>query len=101
MKVMISINKSKVPWDELMEACRKDAPLINEAQGDSMEWKIWIENKEEGLIGGIYYLEDEEDFKKRSVIGKAKSIIPPLIENVFSQVIDVNEELSKVNKAPI
>ena len=84
-----------------MEACRKDAPLINEAQGETMKWKIWLENKEEGLIGGIYYLEDEEDFKKRMVKGKAKGQVPPLIENVFSQVIDVNEELSKVNKAPL
>jgi hypothetical protein len=101
MKVMISINKSKVPWDELMEACRKDAPLINEAQGDAMEWKIWLENKEESLIGGIYYFKDEEDFKKRMVKGKAKGVLPPLLENVSSQVFDVNVDLSRVNKAPI
>jgi len=101
MKVMISINKSKVPWDELMEAARSDAPLINEAQGDSMEWKIWLEDKEEGLIGGIYVMNDEEDFLERMVIGKSKGKLPPLLENVFKQVIDVNEELSKVNKAPI
>ena len=101
LKVLISVNKSKVPWDELMEQCRKTAPSINEAMGDSMEWKIWIENKEEGLIGGVYYFEDEEEFKKRSVEGKAKDRLPTLIENIYSQVFDVNVDLSRVNKAPI
>ena len=101
MKIMISINKSKVPWDELMEACRNEAPLINEAMGEQMEWKIWLADKEEGLIGGIYYFEDEEDFRKKMVIGKSKAHLPTLLENISSQVFDVNEDLSKVNKAPI
>ena len=101
MKVMVSVNKSKVPWDELMEQCRKTAPFINEAMGDSMKWKIWIENKEEGLIGGVYCFEDEKEFKKRSVEGKAKDRLPTLIENIYSQVFDVNVDLSRVNKASI
>ena len=98
---MISVNKSKVPWNELMEQCRKTAPFINEVMGDSMEWKIWIENKEEGLIGGVYYFEDEEEFKKRMVEGKSKDRLPTLIENIYSQVFDVNVDLSRVNKASI
>jgi len=101
MKVMVSVNKSKVPWDELMEQCRKTAPFINEAMGDSMKWKIWIENKEEGLIGGVYCFEDEEEFRKRMVEGRAKDRLPTLIENVYSQVFDVNVDLSRVNKASI
>jgi hypothetical protein len=101
MKIMVSVNKSKVPWDELMEQSRKTAPFINEAQGDSMEWKIWIENKEEGLIGGVYYFENEEEFRKRMVEGKSKDHLPTLIENIYSQVFDVNVDLSRINKAPI
>jgi len=96
---MISIRKSKVPYDELMEACRKDVPLINNEV--EMEWKIWLINKEEGLIGGIYYFEDEEAFKKSMTNAKAKGVLPPLIENLSTQVFDVIEDLSKVNKAPL
>jgi hypothetical protein len=98
LKVLISIVKSKAPWDELIKAAKKDVPLINETK---MKWKIWLENKEEGLLGGIYFFEDEEAFMKSMAEGKAKGVLPPLIETVYSQVIDVNEELSKLNKAPI
>ena len=98
MKVMISINKSKVPFDELMEAARNDVPLINEF---AYEWKIWLENKEEGLIGGIYFFEDEEAFKKSSSERKAKGALPPLIDNVSKYFFDVNEDMSRMNKAPI
>ena len=98
LKIMISINKSKVPYDEMMEACRNDIPLINEVD---MEWKIWLENKEEGIIGGIYCYRDEEAFEKSMSQGKAKGLLPPLIENISKQVFNVNEDLSKLNKAPI
>ena len=47
MKILFSIAKSKVPYDELMEAFSKDAPLFKEA---GVTWKIWLENKEEGLV---------------------------------------------------
>ena len=98
MKIKISINKSKVPYDELMEACRKDTPLMNKME---IEWKIWLVNKEEGLIGGIYYFEDEEAFNKSAAKLKPKGHLPPLIENVSTQVFDVIEDFSKINKAPI
>ena len=99
MKIMISIRKSKVPYDELLEACKKDVPLINSEV--EMEWKIWLVNKEEGLIGGIYYFEDEEAFNKSAAKLKPKGHLPPLIENVSTQVFDVIEDFSKINKAPI
>ena len=99
MKIMISIRKSKVPYDELMEACRKDVPLINNEV--EMEWKIWLVNKEEGLIGGIYYFEDEEAFKKSMTNAKPKGALPPLIENVSTHFFDVIEDLSIANKAPL
>lgn len=98
MKIKISINKSKVPYDELMEACKKDTPFMNEME---IEWKIWLINKEEGLIGGIYYFEDEEAFNKSAAKLKPKGHLPPLIENVSTHVFDVIEDLSKINKAPL
>ena len=98
MKIKISINKSKVPYDELIEASRKDTPLFNEM---ALEWKIWLINKEEGLIGGIYYFEDEETYNKSMLARKPTAHLPPLIENVSTHIFDVIEDLSKINKAPI
>jgi hypothetical protein len=95
---MISLNKSKVPWDELMNAAKHDVPLINEID---MEWKIWLQDRDEGIIGGIYCFQDEESFKKSMAQGKAEGLLPPLIEKISNQVIEVNLDLSRENKAPI
>ena len=101
MKVKISINKSKVPWEELMEAARQGAPDVNEM---AIEWKMWLVDKEKGLLGGVYYFEDEEAYKKSieslSETVNSKNIMGS-IDNVYSITIDVDEELSKYNKAPI
>ncbi len=96
---MFSQVKSKVPYDELMEAFRKDAPLFNEM---GVTWKIWLENKEEGLVGGIYYFKDQEAFDKYpdpEIVKRGRGL--HMIEMVSSQVFDVIEDLSKVNNAPI
>ena len=81
-----------------MEAARIDAPDMNEME---IEWKIWLLDKEEGFIGGIYYFEDEEAYKKSMEPLREKALLPKLIDNVFSKVLDVDEDLSKFNKAPI
>ena len=108
MKVKISINKSKVPWDELMETSRICAPDVNKM---AIDWKMWLVDKEKGLIGGIYCFEDEDSYKKSVealVNGQAgeeererSERIMSSIDNVYSITIDVDEELSKVNNAPI
>ena len=81
-----------------MEAARIDAPDMNEME---ILWKIWLLDKEEGLIGGIYYFEDEESYKKSMEPLREKALLPKLIDNIFSKVLDVDEDLSKFNKAPI
>ena len=98
MKIMISLNKSKVPYDELMDASRHDVPLINNL---ALEWKIWFENKEEGIIGGIYCFKDSEAFEKSFAQEHPKGLLPPSVENISRQVFDIIEDLSKMNKAPI
>ena len=98
MKVRIGINKFKVPYEELMEAVRKDAPMFNEM---ALEWKIWLINKEENLIAGVYLCKDEEALEKSLQERKSESHLVPLIENISSNVFDVIEDVSKLNKAPI
>ena len=61
MKIKITQLKSKVPYDVLMEAFRKDAPLFNEI---GLKWKIWLENKEEGIIGAIMLFKDQASYEK-------------------------------------
>jgi hypothetical protein len=95
---MLSIVKSKVPYNELMDAFSKDAPLFNES---GVTWKIWLENKE-GLIGGIYYFKSQEDFEKHPTPELMKKVIGhQMVERVSSHVFDVIEDLSLVNNAPI
>ena len=96
---MFSIVKSKVPCEELMDAFSKDAPLFNEA---GVTWKIWLENKEEGLVGGIYYFKTQEaldNFPTPELM--KKGIGHTMVERVSSHVFDVVEDLSLVNNAPI
>ena len=40
-------------------------------------------------------------FKKSMAEGKAKGLLPPMIEKISTQVIDINEKLSRDNNAPI
>ena len=98
MKVRIGINKFKGPYEELMEAVRKDAPMFNEME---LDWKIWLVNKEEGLIAGVYLCEDEDALDKSLRERKSESQVVPLIENISSHVFDVIEDVSRLNKAPI
>ena len=61
MKVRIGINKFKGSYEEMIEAVRKDAPMFNEM---ALTWKIWLVNKEESLLAGVYLCEDEEALER-------------------------------------
>ena len=45
-----------------MEEEREHSSMLARTHFNEMEirWEIWLINKEEGIIGGIYYYEDEE-----------------------------------------
>ena len=82
-----------------MEAFRKDAPLFNDI---GLKWKIWLENKEEGIIGAIMIFKDQESYEKYPDPELVrKGLAPSMIEVVSSQVFDIIEDLSEVNNAPI
>ena len=98
MKVRIGINKFKGSYEEMIEAVRKDAPMFNEM---TLTWKIWLVNKEESLLAGVYLCEDEEALERSLQERKSESQVVPMIENISSHVFDVIEDVSKLNKAPI
>lgn len=100
MKILISQYKLKVPYYKYLEAARQDAPLFNEI---GIEWRIWLVNKEEGLVAGIHYYEDQEALDRglKQLRSKGRAPREGMIENISKQVFEVNEDLSKINKAPL
>jgi hypothetical protein len=71
---------------------------LNKTPG--LVWKIWTENSRTGDCGGVYLFTDEgsaNDFLKEH--------LPRLhsmgIKDVRAKVLDVNESLSHITRAPI
>lgn len=87
------------PWGEdLAKKASGLANQLNETPG--MLWKIWTENSRTGDCGGVYLFTDEssaKDFLKKH--------LPRLdsmgIKDVRAKVLDVNESLSHITRAPI
>jgi hypothetical protein len=87
------------PWGEDFTKMASDlAHHLSKTPG--MVWKIWTENSRTGDCGGIYLFTDESfanDFLKEH--------LPRLdamgIKDVRAKVLDVNERLSQITRAPI
>jgi hypothetical protein len=87
------------PWGEDFAKMASDlARHLSKTPG--MLWKIWTENSRTGDCGGVYLFIDEpsaNDFLKEH--------LPRLdslgIKNVRAKVLDVNEALSHITRAPI
>jgi Putative mono-oxygenase ydhR len=87
------------PWgDDLTKKASDLAHLLNTTPG--MVWKIWTENSRTGDCGGVYLFNDES-----SANNFLKEHLPRLdslgFKNVRAKVLDVNEGLSHITRAPI
>ena len=87
------------PWGEDLTKKASDlAHQLNKTAG--MLWKIWTENRRSGDCGGVYLFTHE-----RSANEFLKEQLPRLdsmgITNVRAKVLDVNESLSHITRAPI
>jgi len=87
------------PWGEdLTKMATNLAHHLNETPG--MLWKIWTENSRTGDCGGIYLFADESSANEF-----LKEHLPRLasmgIKDVRAKVLDVNESLSLMTRAPI
>ena len=90
---------SRGPWGEDLTKMVSDlAHHLNETPG--MFWKIWTENSRTGDCGGVYLFNDES-----SANDFLKEHLPRLdsmgIKNVRAKILDVNESLSQITRAPI
>jgi len=87
------------PWGEDLTNMASDlARHLAETPG--MVWKIWTENSRTGDCGGVYLFNDES-----SANDFLKEHLPRLdamgIKNVRAKVLDVNEGLSQITRAPL
>ncbi len=87
------------PWGEDLTKMASDlAHHLNKTPG--MVWKIWTENSRTGDCGGVYLFADES-----SANDFLKEHLPRLdsmgIKDVRAKVLDVNESLSHITRAPI
>ncbi len=87
------------PWGaDLTEIASDLARHLIKTPG--MVWKIWTENERTGDCGGIYLFTDESsanDFLKEHL----QRLDSMGIKDVRAKVLDVNESLSRITRAPI
>jgi len=87
------------PWGEdLTKMASALAHHLNETPG--LFWKIWTENSRTGDCGGVYLFTDESsanDFLKKHLL----RLDSMGIKDVRAKVLDVNESLSHITRAPI
>lgn len=87
------------PWGVNLTKMASDlAHHLNQTPG--MVWKIWTENSRTADCGGIYLFIDES-----SANNFLKEHLPRLnslgIKDVRAKVLDVNESLSHITRAPL
>lgn len=87
------------PWGEhLTKMANGLAYHLNETPG--LFWKIWTENSRTGDCGGVYLFTDESsanNFLKKHLL----RLDSMGIKDVRAKVLDVNESLSHITRAPI
>lgn len=87
------------PWEKDMTAAMQDlAQSINDEPG--FIWKIWTENKQDKLAGGIYLFDSKHNaqqyLEKHSArLGAAG------VKDIRGRIFEANEELSLLNKSPL
>ena len=87
------------PWAEEMATAFGDlAGIIARAPG--LRWKIWTENEEESVGGGIYLFEDDES--ARAYLDEHTARLEGFgIADIRAKVFHVNEGLTALNDGPV
>ncbi|OEY67318.1 monooxygenase [Marinobacter sp. X15-166B] len=84
--------------DEMTEALTDLAESINDEPG--IIWKIWTENEQARLAGGIYLFEDETSASAYLKMHSAR-LSAMGITNIRGRIFDLNTPLSTINRAPL
>lgn len=83
---------------EMAEGFQDLTESINEEPG--FFWKIWTENANEKEAGGIYVFETKEDAENYLKM-HTERLAGFGIKGVNGKIFNINQQLSKTNKAPI
>lgn len=78
---------------EMMADLAKDI-----ATEEGLVYKLWTENEEENLAGGIYIFEDEQN-AKRYLQKHTKRLQSFGYENIRAKIFKINKPLSILSKA--
>jgi hypothetical protein len=90
---------SRGPWREQLEqACRGLAEEIADAPG--LKWKIWTENEDTRLAGGIYLFNNEADAQDYLLTHRQRLEALGITE-FESHLYQVNQPLSAITRAPL
>jgi hypothetical protein len=92
--------KLRVPPDVLLAQSREAAAIIASVQG--LIWKIWVSEKEEFEMGGMYLFasrETAEAYLSHPVVQAVSS--NPFVVSTQSQLWDVESSLSALTRAPL
>ncbi|RDW15716.1 monooxygenase [Oceanobacillus chungangensis] len=84
--------------EEMTESFAGLAASINEEDG--FIWKIWTEDSQEKLAGGIYLFETKETAQKYLEM-HSERLIDFGFETVNAKIFAVNEGLSKITHGPL
>jgi Putative mono-oxygenase ydhR len=92
--------KLQVPPDVLLAKSRKVATIMAEVEG--LIWKIWVWQKKEFEMGGVYLFADREAaeaYLNHPVVQAARS--NPAVVSTQAELWDVESELSALTRAPL
>jgi hypothetical protein len=90
----------RVPPDVLLAHSREAATIIASVEG--LIWKIWLLQKEQFEMGGMYLFasrETAERYLKHPVVQAVRS--NPAVVSSHSQLWDVESSLSALTRAPL
>lgn len=100
MPVLVQMNfPHQGPWGaEMSEAFRGLAETINAEPG--FLWKVWIENQDDELSGGIYLFDSRENAEAYVAMHRER-MAGFGVTDMQVRHFDVNEPLSTLNQASL
>ncbi|MCI6989446.1 MAG: monooxygenase [Campylobacter sp.] len=83
--------------DEMAKELESLAHSITKEKG--FLWKIWTENEDEKIAGGIYAFNNTDNAKAYAKMHEERLLKFPIISNFRAKVFDINETLSEITNA--
>lgn len=101
MPIVLQVNYT--PTDAQNEQTQEDILSAAEAvaRGEGIIWKIWINNREERLRGGIYLFETREQARLWGEENTRPALQKSGATNISIRYFDVNEAPSRLTRAPL